>query len=69
MTSYVEMKSIEISAIDRPPTREQANNLGRNDDLRSITTHLVIDQSMNTNIQLDEEFNSALMSIFVFVDR
>ena len=59
MTSYVKMKSMEISGIDRPPTREQANNLGRNDDLRSITTHLVIDQSMNTKISIDTEFDSA----------
>ena len=66
MTSYVEMKSIEISAIDRPPTRDQANKLGRNDDLRSITTHLVIDQSMNTKIWIDAEFNSAFIRIFAF---
>ena len=64
MTSYVEMKSIEISAIDRPPTRDQANKLGRNDDLRSITTILVIDQSMNTKISIDAEFHSAFIHVF-----
>ena len=43
MTSYVEMKCIEISAIDRPPARKQANDRARNDDRRSITTNLAID--------------------------
>ena len=68
MTSYVEIKSIESSAIDRPQTREQANNLGRNDDLRSITANLIIDQSMITKIRIHGEFNSASIAVFVFID-
>ena len=42
MTSYVEMKSIEISAIDQPPAQKQANDQARNMDRRSITTNLAI---------------------------
>ena len=68
MTSYVEMNSMEISTIDREPTRKQENDLARNDDLRSITANLVIDQSMNTKIRLHREFNSASIAVFVFID-
>ena len=68
MTSHVEMNSMEISTIDREPTRKQENDLARNDDLRSITANLIIDQSMITKIRIHGEFNSASIAVFVFID-